>query len=76
MCASACGLVYATEVPWREGRGWQVNRTGITGDSESYPAWVLGTDLRFSISNLSTPLFLYYLNLEVLLRKEIQKRGC
>lgn len=69
MCASVWGLVYATAVPWKAGREWQVNRTGITGDSESHPAWVLGTDLRFSISNPSTPLFLNHLKLAILIKK-------
>lgn len=69
MCAFVCGLVYATAVPWKAGRGWRVNRIGITGDHESHPAWVLGTDLRFSISNLSPPRFLNHLKLASPIKK-------
>lgn len=69
MCASVCGLVHATAVPWKAGRGWRVNRIGITGDHESHPAWVVGTDLRFPISNLSTPLFVNHLKLASPIKK-------
>lgn len=70
MCASVCGLVYAIAVPWKAGRGWQINRTRITGDCESYPVGLLRTELRSSISNLSVPLFLYHLKLASPIKKK------